>query len=435
MKWLHAFAQVLLLCTVTGSVVFADPLALVGGTVHPVSRTSFIGTVVIDEGRIVAVGAEVEIPANAARIEAAGLHVYPGMFDAFGQLGLEEISAVAATIDSAEVGTYNPHLLASTAIHPASEVLPVTRANGITHALVAPVPNDDGVVTGQAALVHLAGWTVEEMAVDPSSAMVIFWPEIQTRSFDFATFSVRETPFGEAKEKAEAAQAELRDWFDAARHYQQTVAAGSERAAYDARLAALAKVLDGGQTVIIVANAKRDIESAVAFAEEQGLNMILAGGRDAWMVIDLLKEHDIPVVLGRTQDNPQEEDDPYDRPFRTAGELAQAGIRIGFASGVGGRGPGGPHSARNLPYEAAMAVAYGLDRSDALRALTLWPAQMLGVEDLFGSIDEGKVANLIVTDGDPLEITTQVLHLVIDGRVVSTDNKHESLYQRYRARP
>jgi imidazolonepropionase-like amidohydrolase len=412
----------------------AETLVIEGGTVHPITSEPFVGRVVIEDGLIVAAGPEVPAPAGATLLDAAGRHVYPGMFDAMSQLGLLEISSVPATDDRTEMGPHNPHLRAATAIHPASEVLGVTRANGITHAVVAPQV-DDGVIAGQAALVQLDGWTVEEMALDPSIAMVVQWPRIQTRSFDFSTFSIRETPFSDAKEKAEEQQGELRDWIAAARHYAQAAVSGADRVERDLRLEALAEVLDGRKAVIVVADAKRDIESAVAFAEQEGLRMILAGGRDAWEVKELLAEKGIPVVLGLTLSRPDEEDDPYDRPFRTPGDLVAAGVKIAFASGAGGGfGPGGPALSRTTPYESAVAAAYGLSVEDALKALTIYPAQIFGVDDRLGSIEVGKIANLVVTDGSPLEITTQVLHLVIGGREVSTDNRHDRLYRTYRAR-
>jgi imidazolonepropionase-like amidohydrolase len=411
----------------------ADALVIEGGTVHPITGEPFVGRVVIEDGLIKAVGADASAPGGATRIDATGLHVYPGMFDALSQLGLLEVNAVPATDDQAEMGMYNPHLKAATAIHPSSELIPVTRANGVTHAVTAPQTGRDGVIAGQAALIHLAGWTVEEMAIEPSIAMVIVWPEIQTRRFDFSTFSVVETPFNEAKENAEKAQNELRDWVDAARHYSQ--ASGSARVPEDQKLAALARCLDGGMTVIIHANAKRDIEAAIGFAEEEGMRMILAGGRDAWKVAELLAEKEIPVILGITQSLPNEDDLPYDRPYGNPGLLVEAGVTVAFASGAGGGfGPGGPHDSRGTPYQAQAAVPFGLTEEEALRAMTLNPAEMLGVGDRLGSIEPGKIANLIVTDGSPLEIHTQIRHLVIAGEEVSTDNLHQELYERYRSR-
>jgi imidazolonepropionase-like amidohydrolase len=410
-------------------------LVIDGATVHPVTAQPFVGRVVIEDGLIAALGPDVAAPAGATILDAAGQHVYPGLFDAFSQLGLVEISAVPATDDQAEMGTYNPQLRATTAIHPASEVFGVTRANGITQSVVGPLTDGDGIIAGQAALIQLDGWTVEEMALDPSIAMVMRWPRIQTRSFDFATFSLRETPFNDAKEKAEKQQDELRDWVDAARHYAQAAGSAHNRAERDLKLEALAEVVNGGKAVLILADAKRDIEAAVAFAEAEGLRMILGGGRDAWEVKDLLAEKGIPVILGLTLSMPHEEDDPYDRPFRTPGELAAAGVKIAFSSGAGSDADvGGPTLSRSVPWESAVAGAYGLSEDDALKALTLYPAEIFGVADRLGSIEPGKIANLIVTDGSPLEIQTRVMHLIIGGREVSTDNRHSRLYERYRAR-
>ncbi len=411
----------------------AQPLVLTGGTVHSLVGEPAAGDVVIVDGLIAAGG---EAPEGATVLDVTGLSVYPGLFDALSTHGLVEIGAVRATVDTTELGNYNPHLRAASAIHPASEVIPVSRANGITHALAAPRSGSEGVISGQAALVHLDGWTVEEMAIDPAIAMVIQWPEIRTRTFDFTTFSRRTVPYNEAKETAEEARAELRDWLEAARHYGQAAASGSGRLERDLKLEALARVVDGTLPVIMLADAARDIEAAVAFAEEHGLDVVLAGGRDAWKVKELLAEKQIPVILGRTQSLPAEDDHPYDQPFRSAGELLEAGVKIAFASGAGGGfGPGGPHSARNLPYESATAAAFGLSREEALKALTVYPAEILGVGDKLGTIEAGKIANLIVTDGDPLEITTRVVHLIIDGRIVATANRHRDLYERYRARP
>ncbi len=433
--WLAA--RTFLVSALFAQALAAQPLVLEGGTVHSLAGEPFIGRLVISGGVIQAVGGEVATPAEATVLDVAGLHVYPGMFDAMSTHGLVEISAVAATVDTTELGQYNPHLKAAEAIHPASEVIPVTRANGITHTLSTPgASRGGGVIAGQAALIHLDGWTVEEMAIDESAAMVVQWPEIRTRTFDFTTFSRRNVPFKEAEEKAEEARAELRDWLEAARHYAQASAAGSGRLERDLKLEALARVLDGGQPVILLANQARDIEAAVAFAEEHGLKMILAGGRDAWKVKELLAEKRIPVILGRAQSLPAEDDDPYDRPARTAAELHAAGIELAFGSAAGGGfGPSGPHSSRTLPYEAATAAAYGLPREEALKALTVYPARILGAGDRLGTLEAGKIANLIVTDGDPLEITTRVLHVIIGGQQVSTDNRHRSLYEKYRARP
>ena len=415
--------------------VLAETLAIQGGTVYPITGEPFVGTVVVTDGLIAATGADAQVPADAQIIDATGKHVYPGLIDAMSQLGLLEVGAVPATDDQAELGLFNPHLQAATAIHPSSELIPVARANGITHTLVAPQV-DDGIIAGQAALINLDGWTVEEMAIDPAIAMVVSWPEIRTRRFDFSTFSMKETPYNEAKEKAEEQRQEVRQWLEAARHYAQAKEADSTRLQQDLKLETLAQWVADDRLVIISADGERDIESAIEYSEKIGFRMVLAGGRDAWKVKELLAEKDIPVILGIIQSLPREDDDPYDMPFRNPGELVGAGVKIAFASGAGGGfGPGGPHNSRTTPYEAAMAVAYGLSGDDAMKALTLWPAEFLGYGDQLGSIETGKIANLIVTDGSPLEITTHVEHLIINGREVSTDNMHERLYEKYKSRP
>lgn len=416
--------------------VMAQALVIDGGTIHTMTGESFVGRVVIEHGVITAVGADAAVPAGATRIDATGLHVYPGLFDALSTIGLDEIDAVSATNDQSEMGMYNPNLSAATAVLPSSEVIPVTRANGITHTVTAPHPDRDGVICGQAALINLDGWTVEEMAIVPSVALVINWPGIVTRRFDPTTFTFKDTPFNDAKEAAQKKQNELRDWMDAAKHYRDAMETKGSRAEVDPKLAALAACLDRQKPVIIQAEKKRDIEAAIAFADEMGLRMILAGGSEAYKLGDTLAQKHIPVILGRTQSLPAEDDDSYDQPYSTPGELCKAGVRIAFASGAGGGfGPAGPHASRTIPYEAAQGAAFGLSDDDAMKALTIWPAEMFGVDKKLGSIEAGKIADVIVTDGSPLVLTTNVKHLIIAGREVSTDNRHLALYEKYRARP
>jgi imidazolonepropionase-like amidohydrolase len=426
----------LLLMATAPSMVRAQALVIDDGTIHTMKGEPFVGRVVIEHGVITAVGADAAVPAGATRIDASGLHVYPGLFDAMSTVGLDEIDAVSATNDMSEMGMYNPNLSTATAVHPASEVIPVTRVSGITHALVVPGTEREGVIAGQAAVVNLDGWTEEEMSVNNAAALVIEWPGIVTRRFDFTTFTVKETPYNDAKEEAQKKQNELRDWIDAAKHYGAAVKAKGSRADVNPKLAALSQYVDGMRPVIIQADRKADIEAAIAFSEEMGLRMILAGGRDAWKISDTLAKKKIPVILGRTQSLPNEDDDPYDRPYSMPGDLCKAGIKIAFASGAGGGfGPDGPHGARTLPYEAGQAAAFGLSEDDAMKALTLWPAEILGVDGKLGSVETGKIADVIVTDGSPLALTTSVKHLIISGHEVALDNRHLALYDKYRARP
>jgi len=411
--------------------------AIRGATIHTLAGEPIEdGTVILQGGRITGVGRRIGIPRGAEVVNAQGLHVYPGMLDAFSYVGLTEVSAVRATNDVGEKGDFNPHLQAAIAVHPASEHVPVTRANGITHALVAPGgparrgAANGSIIPGEASLMNLAGWTWEEMLVDPAIGMVLVWPTIEMPRGDRSSppdEEESESSFRKAREKYEERVAEIEKWIEAASHYGRAKQAGTLQVP-DSKLEALLAVVEGKQRVIIVANRARAIRNAVAFCEKHKLRMILAGGSEAWKEKQLLSEKKIAVILGPTQIVPEEEDDPYDQPYSTPGQLHEAGIKIAF-------GTFNSSDSRLLPYEAATAVPFGLPREEALNAITRNPAEILGVADRFGTIEEGKVANLIVTDGDPLEITTQVRYLFIKGEPTPTDNKHLDLYQKYIARP
>jgi imidazolonepropionase-like amidohydrolase len=393
------------------------------------------GTLVIRDGKIAAVGANVEVPAGAQLIDAKGLQIYPGLFDPITQMGMSEISAVNATVDTTETGAYNPDVVAATAIFPSSEHIPVTRASGITEVLAVPDSGgfdsggSRGVIGGQASAIHLAGWTINEMTIKRSVSMVISWPQMETRSFDFATFSIKNKPFSEAKQDYEKQINELRDYLDRARHYAQAMGHGGP-ADYqrDLKLEALAPVVRGQLPVLVFADRARDIRNAVEFCDKQKLKMILAGGEQAYRVKDLLRSKGIPVILRPTLTLPTEEDDAYDRLLSQPAELAAAGVKIAFGSFDNS-------FARRLGQQAANAVAYGLPYDQALKAVTVYPAEIFGIADQVGTLETGKIANIIVTNGDPLELTTEVKYLFIKGQSTSLDNRHLRLYEKYLNRP
>jgi len=425
---LHPIRAAGALASVALAVVVAVPAeaqtyVIQGGTVHTLAGEPFVGSVVVRDGHIAEVGPDVQPPAGAEVIDATGRHVYPGMFDAVTRLGLTEIGAVDVTNDSREQGDYNPHLQAATAVHPATEHIPVTRANGITHAMAVP---EGGVISGQASLIGLDGWTIEEMDVAPGAAMAINYPSMQSRR-GFGGFSFGQPrPFSEVKEEYETKVAELDRWMDGGRQYAKALEAGT--AERNLQLEAMARVVNREIPVLLEANGERDIRNAVAWAERQNIRFVLTGGREAWKVADMLAEKKVPVILGPTQSMPNGPDAEYDEAYSNPGKLFAAGVKIAFATF-------NSSDSRTLPYEAAMAVPYGLPEEAALEAVTKNGAEMLGFGDRLGTIEAGKLANLIVTDGDPLEIQTQVSDLFILGREVSTDNKHKSLYEKYRARP
>ncbi len=393
------------------------------------------GTVIICEGKIAAVGASVQIPSGAQVIDAKGLQIYPGLFDSITQMGLREIGAVSATVDSSETGNYNPDVVGATAVSPSSEHIPVTRAAGITEVLAVPASGgmdsfgSSGVIGGQASAIHLAGWTIDEMLIKKSAAMVVNWPEIETRTFDFATFSRKEKPFSEAKQEYDKQVNELTEWVERARHYAQAMEKGSPaKFDRDVKLEALVPVIRGELPVLIFADRAREIRNAVEFCEKQQLRMILAGGTEAYKVKDLLRSKGVPVILRPMLTSPLDEDDPYDRLLSQPAELAAAGLKFAFASFDNS-------FARRLGQNAANAVAYGLPYEEALKAVTLYPAQIFGLDRQTGTIEQGKIADLIVTNGDPLELTTDVKYLFIKGQLTSLDNRHLRLYEKYSQRP
>jgi imidazolonepropionase-like amidohydrolase len=413
----------------------AATYAIKGGKVFTLAGAPIEnGTVIIRDGKIAAVGANIAIPQDAQVIDATGLEVYPGMFDPVTQIGLNEVSAVSATVDVSELGDYNPELVAATAVNPASAHIPVTRANGITEVIAAPGTSSldlssGGLITGQASAFNLAGWTMDEMQINRSVAMVINWPSIQTTNFDFASFSVKEKPYADVKKEYDKSINALGDWLDRARHYAQAKEKGSP-ALYerDLKLEALVPVVEGKLPVLVIADQERDIRNAVEFCSKQNLKMILGSGAEAWKVKELLKDKKIPVVLAPTNRLPEQEDTPYDKPYTEPSELFNAGIPIAFSSF-------GTAFSRRLPQYAGTAVAYGLPHEEALKAVMLNAAQIFGLGDQLGTLEPGKLANVIVTSGDPLELQTEVRYLFAKGQLTSTDNKHRDLYEQYRKRP
>ncbi|HET7105433.1 MAG TPA: amidohydrolase family protein [Candidatus Acidoferrum sp.] len=393
------------------------------------------GTLVIHDGKIAAVGAGIAIPAGAQVIDAKGLQVYPGLFDPVTQMGLSEISAVSATVDTTETGSFNPDVIAATAVLPSSAHIPVTRASGITEVIAAPASggfdsrNATNLVGGQASAIHLAGWTADEMIINKRAAMVVDWPDFETRSFDFSTFSFKEKTFADAKKEYDKQVNELADYVEQARHYEQAMknstGVGFQR---DVKLEAMAPVVRGEMPVLVFADKARQIRDAVEFCDKQKLKIILAGGKEAWKEKDLLRSKSVPVILRPTLAEPSEEDDAYDKLLTQPEELRAAGIKVAFGSFDNS-------FARRLGQNAANAVAHGLPYEEALKGVTLYPAQMFGLDSQLGTIEKGKLANLIVTNGDPLEVTTDVRYLFINGQLTSTDNKQKALYEKYLNRP
>jgi imidazolonepropionase-like amidohydrolase len=390
------------------------------------------GTLIIRDGKIAAVGVGIQVPAGAQIIDAKGLQVYPGLFDPVTQMGLSEIAAVSATVDDSELGSFNPNVVASEAILPSSEHILVTRAAGITEVLAAPASGGfdargkPELVGGQASAIHLGGWTIGDMLIKKSAAMVVGWPQIQSRPADSSKGG---KSFADAKLEYDKQVQELSDWIERARHYALALGRGGPPDYQpDLKLEALVPVTRGELPLLIFAAREREIRAAVNFCDQRKLKMILAGGEEAYKVKDLLRSRNVPVILRPTLTEPLDEDDPYDRFLTQPSELAAAGVKFAFGSFDNS-------FSRRLGQQAANAVAYGLPYDIALKAVSKYPAEIFGLGDQLGTLESGKVANVIVTDGDPLELTTNVKFLFIKGQLTSTNNKQKSLYEKYSTRP
>ncbi len=396
-----------------------QPILIRGATVHPVDGATLTeASVLFEEGRIGAVGKNIDPPPSTQVIEAEGQHVYPGLIEPLSDLGLREINAVDATVDTTEYGQDNPNARAWVAVNPDSELIPVTRAGGVLLANVAP---QGRYLRGQSAVMQLDGWTASEMILRAPSGLSVAWESIQPRdSDDKALAKKREEKFRE-----------LDDLLDQVRRYRDRRRSTSQEVPSDIRLESLIPVVEGELPLIAEANRQPAIEAAVAYAQSQGLNLVIFGGYDAEACADLLVQHQVPVILAGIHRLPQRRDDPYDAPYTLPERLRQAGVRFAIG-GDGPGGPGGAANARNLPYHAATAVAYGLPRDQAIRAITLAAAEILGIDDQVGSINVGKHATLIVTDGDVLESESNVTHAWIQGREVDLRSKHTMLYEKYK---
>jgi imidazolonepropionase-like amidohydrolase len=400
---------------------------IIGATVHPVSGPIIPnGVVTIQNNRLTAVG-----PGNggangiakngATVIDAVGLHVFPGMIDAGTVLGLTELDSARETNDFAEGGDFQPDLRASIAINPDSELIPVTRANGVTTVVTRPIGS---VIAGQSALINLAGWVPREMAVvDPLALHVEFPSSSPLFSFDPSAPRIGRAI---ARKQKEEKVRRLKELFRQAIAYDDARKQDTRKRG-NPRLEALVPYARGTKPVVIQANRKQDILEALELGDQLKLKVILSGAIDAWKVTEELKKRKVPVIVGPVMAMPAESYDPYDAPFACAARLAQAGIEFCIRSG-------GSSNTRNLPYEAAMAVSYGLPADEGLKAVTLYPAQILGVADQLGSIEPGKRANLVLADGDILQASAHVQAIFIDGRPLEPVSKQTRLYDRYRER-
>lgn len=380
------------------------------------------GTLVIEGDRIAALGPDVEVPEDAEVIDCTGLTIYPGLIDSGTQLGLVEVGSLPETRDFDELGDITPHVEAITAVNPSSVAIPVTRAGGVTTALTEP---SSGLFPGQAALIHLHGYTPAQMHVGDVSLVVLEFPNKGKRGWwDRRPDEEIEEAYEEAMEKLNTAwdRAELYARIDSAYRAQPEENRTPE---YVPEMRALAPVVRGEVPLMIEVDRAQDIEAALAWIEERELeNVIFSGVNEGWRVADQIAEAGIPCLVGPVLSVPVRRSDRFDKAYANPGLLHEAGVRVALRSGE-------TENARNLPFHAGFAAAYGMGREEALRAVTIVPAEIFGVDGITGSLEEGKQATLFVATGDPFETQTEIRHVFIEGYPVPTTSRQTRLYEEF----
>jgi imidazolonepropionase-like amidohydrolase len=440
----------LIVCAVAACAAANDSFLIRGVDVYPVTGPEIKGvSVLVQDGKIADIGAKIVAPKGMKVVDGKGMRLYPGMIDSNTELGLSEISAERVTVDTGELGEFMPQLKALSAVNPDSEHFGVVRANGITSVMTFPAAGGRGgrggggtqYISGQAALIHMDGWTWEDMEINRDAAVHLIFPSIASRggrggaaNVDFAD----EVPafggggaaptFTEAKRNYDVQIAKLTEFFDNARQYRKEKTANLPGFKRDLKYEAMIPVLDGKVPVAVPAARERAIRDAVAFAEREHIKIVIMAPQELGKEGPDLKAKNVPVILGRTEALPENEDAPYDYAESLPSQFYKAGVKIAF-------GTFNNEFSRNLPYNAARAVAYGLPYEEALKAITINAAEIWGAGDKMGSIEKGKWADLMLVTGDPLEAPTQIKALYIKGKEVDMTNKQTRLYQKYMARP
>lgn len=391
--------------------------ALVKATVYTITKGTIANcTVIIRNGKIESVGSDIEVPSDAEVIDCSGLRVYPGMIDGGTRLGLSEIGSDPRTHDFNEIGEVVPQMKALTAVNPGSALIPVTRVSGVTTVLTAPT---GGLFSGTAALINLHGYTPAQMYAG-FEGVVLNFPATSRRGTQDRR---KEEEIQKAAAKAIAQLDEV--WERATEYYSVDTAMGDKDPDYYPEMIALQPVLKGEMPLLVEVNAASDILKALDWLKEKKIKkVILTGVADGWRVADKIAEAGIPVITGKVLVLPGRTYDRYDRPYANAGLMQKAGVKVAFRTNEA-------NNVRNLPYSAGFAAAYGMDKEEALRAITIVPAEIFGVADRLGSIEPGKDATLFVCDGDPLEPATNVRRVFIRGWEIPMVSRQTLLYDEF----
>ena len=394
----------------------SKPILLKGGTLHPITSNSIVSDIILKDGKILKIGKNLLLNKSEV-IDVSGLHIYPGLIASATTLGLVEINAVRASEDHSEVGKYNPNVRVERAYNPDSELIPITRSNGILNIHLIP---KSGRISGTSAIMQLDGWTWEDCIVKSPSGININWPWMAIAKHRWEKRSAEKQ-----KEDIQNQLKDLKDFFNDSRYYLE---AKKNNSKIDVRFESMIPLLERQIPAYIHANRIEQIESAIYFAKEQEIDMVLVGGADSWMITDLLKENNIPVIYEHPLSTPIRRGEAYDIRYVIPKLLYEAGVE--FCISASSSTFEAAHQ-RSLPFEAAMAISYGLPLEEGLKSITISAAKILGVDDYIGSLEKGKSATIFISDGDPLLFDTKIISAYIDGRKVDMSDRHKMLRDKY----
>jgi imidazolonepropionase-like amidohydrolase len=374
------------------------------------------GTIILQKGKITAVGTNVTVPGDAIVIDCTGKWIYPGMIDGGTRVGLFEIGQIPQATDEDEIGEVIPQMKALTAVNPNSVLIPVARISGVTTVITAP---GGGMFPGTAALINLHGYVPDQMFAGFEGVVMNFPNQSRRGYYDHRTDE-------DIKKDVEKTTKQMNDvWDRAVEYYKLDSATRGKGLAYYPEMTAFLPVVRGEQNLMIEVNAANDIKAALKWVADRKIkNVIFTGVAEGWRMADEIAKAKIPVVVGPTLEEPTRDYDRYDKPYANAGLMKKAGVKVALRTSQA-------ENVRNLPYYAGFAAAYGLGREEALKSVTIVPAEIFGVADKFGSIEVGKVANVFVCDGDPFETKTNIHHLFIEGWQIPMVSRQTQLYEEF----
>ncbi|MEE9438025.1 MAG: amidohydrolase family protein [Saprospiraceae bacterium] len=413
------FVFLLISCTANAQIVkkaVKGTFLLKNATLHTITNGTIQGDLLIQDGLIADIGSVSD--RSATTIECKGKHVYPGFIDGGTNLGLSEVGSISLTRDYRELGDFTPHMQALTAVNPNSVSIPVTRTNGVTTVISKTA---GGLFPGTAALINLYGYTPHKMYAGFKGVQLNFPSSGKRGRWD------RRSEEDIKKDEDKAFKKVNEIWIKAVEYSRIDSAAnaqGKKRLDYNPQMDALLNVVRGKQAIMIEVNKEKDILNAIKWVEERNVKAIFTGVAEGYRVLNKLAKSGIPVITGPILSIPRRQSARYDVAYKNAGLMQQAGIKVAIRTNE-------IENVRNLPFNAGFAATYGMGIEEALRAITIVPAEIFGIADQLGSLEKGKIANLFISDGDPFETKTQVEHLFINGFSVPIESRHTLLYDEF----